>query len=169
MPHKVILPGDLQENPFELIGTQWALLCAGKTENFNMMTVSWGQIGVLWNKPVATVYVRPQRHTKHYTDEYDFFTLSFFGAHNREQLKLCGSKSGRDIDKMAVDGLTAVSDKGCVYFEEAETVLCCRKLYTGQIEKDGFGQQELIEKNYPAGDFHTFYIGEIVKALKKQG
>lgn len=154
-------------NVFELFNEQWALLCAGKPDNFNMMTVSWGQTGILWNKPVATVYVRPQRHTKRYTDEYDGFTLNFFGSHNREQLQLCGSRSGRDINKMAVDGLTAVGDRDNVYFEEAELVLCCRKLYTGELTAEGFALPELIEKNYAQKDFHTFYVGEIVKMLKK--
>ncbi|MBQ3141365.1 MAG: flavin reductase [Clostridia bacterium] len=168
MSHKVILPEEIEGNIFEMIGSQWALLCAGKADNFNMMTVSWGQLGVLWNKPVVTAYVRPQRHTKRYMDGYDGFTLNFFGTHHREQLKICGSKSGRDIDKMSLEGLTPVAEKGSVYFDEAELVLCCKKLYIGELSPDGFELTELIDKNYPSKDFHTFYIGEITRALKKQ-
>ena len=57
-------PAALSLNPFTLIGKDWALLTAGGETGFNPMTVSWGNMGVMWNKNIVTVYVRPQRYTK---------------------------------------------------------------------------------------------------------
>ena len=47
-------------NPFERIGNDWCLISAGDENGYNTMTASWGGVGVLWSKSVATVYIRPQ-------------------------------------------------------------------------------------------------------------
>jgi len=157
----------LNFDPFEMIGKGWALLASGKPDNFNMMTVSWGQVGVLWNKNVVTAYVRPQRYTKGFMDTNDAFTLSFFDAKYRDVLSLCGSKSGRDIDKMHESGLTVEHLDGAVFFNEAKLIFECEKIYVGQLEKDGFLNEKLITANYPKADFHAFYIGEIKRIFTK--
>ena len=72
-------PKQLQENVFSLIGDQWTLITAGTPDHCNTMTASWGGLGVLWRKPVATIYVRPQRYTYTFLEENPYFTLSFFG------------------------------------------------------------------------------------------
>ena len=97
---KKIDPKQLEQNVFSMIGDQWMLVTAGTAETCNTMTASWGGLGILWNKPVATAYIRPQRYTKQFMDENEYFTLSFFGEEYRQQLALCGSKSGRDVDKV---------------------------------------------------------------------
>ena len=61
-------------NPFERLHKQWALLAAGNAESFNMMTVSWGALGVIWQKPSCTVYVRGSRYTKEFIDNSEYFT-----------------------------------------------------------------------------------------------
>ena len=66
---KTISFTDLQQNPAELIGKQWMLITAGTQESFNTMTASWGGLGFLWNRPVAFVFVRPNRHTAKFIDE----------------------------------------------------------------------------------------------------
>ena len=164
MANRLIECRDITENPFTLIGNDWALLSSGTPESFNMMTVSWGQVGVLWNKNVATAYVRPQRHTRSFMDENEIFTLSFFGEEQRDILKLCGSKSGRDIDKMHLSGLTPEFRGGAVCFAEAKLTLVCRKLYVGKLEEDGFLSAEIAERNYPQKDYHIVYTGEIIRA-----
>ena len=58
----------LEMKPFEKIGSEWMLISAAKDGKANTMTASWGGIGVLWGKNVATVYIRPQRHTKEFVD-----------------------------------------------------------------------------------------------------
>ena len=88
-------PKQLQENVFSLIGDQWTLITAGTPDHCNTMTASWGGLGVLWRKPVATIYVRPQRYTYTFLEENPYFTLSFFGPQWKKQLAYCGAVSGR--------------------------------------------------------------------------
>ena len=99
-------PKELNQNVFSMIGEQWMLVTAGTAERCNTMTASWGGLGVLWGKPVATVYIRPQRYTLEFVEREDCFTLSFFGEEYRKALALCGSKSGRDVDKVKECGFT---------------------------------------------------------------
>ena len=66
---------EYRENVFDAIGSQWMLITAGNDEKINTMTASWGGMGVLWKRNVATVYVRPQRYTKQFIDASDHFSL----------------------------------------------------------------------------------------------
>lgn len=156
----------LTTNPFERLHKQWALLAAGHEDNFNMMTVSWGALGVIWQKPSATVYVRQSRYTKEFIDGNEYFTLTFLRDGCREQLGVLGSKSGRDMDKMKDSGLTPVFMDGCPTFAEAELVLVCKKLYAVDMPLENFVYPEIAKENYPTGDIHTQYIGEIVAAYE---
>lgn len=153
-------------NPFEKLNQQWALLAAGEPGNFNMMTVSWGALGVIWQKPACTVYVRESRYTKEFIDKNGYFTLTFLKDGSRDALNLLGSKSGRDIDKMNGSGLTPVFIDGCPTFAEAELVLVCRKLYRVEIPLENLNDPAVVKANYPTGDPHTQYIGEIVAAYQ---
>ena len=96
---------ELSENFFEAIGKEWMLVTAGNKEAFNTMTASWGGIGWLWNKPVAFVFVRPERYTYEFIEKGDFLTLSFLGEENKKIHAVCGSKSGREVDKVKETGL----------------------------------------------------------------
>ena len=72
-------PKQLTENVFSLFDDRWTLITAGTQDHSNTMTASWGGLGVLWHKNVATIYVRPQRYTFEFLEEFPEFTLSFFG------------------------------------------------------------------------------------------
>jgi flavin reductase (DIM6/NTAB) family NADH-FMN oxidoreductase RutF len=164
---KEINPTELSKNPFSLIGQEWMLITAGDQKKANTMTASWGGVGILWNKPVAFCFIRPQRYTLEFVEREDYYTLSFFGPEYRKALNYCGSHSGRDGDKFAACGLTPSYDLA-PYPEEANLVLVCKKLYKQDMEKDCFLDPALVEKNYPAGDFHRTFVGEIVKVLVKE-
>ena len=115
--NKVDLSNLVKEDVFKLIGSDWMLVCAGKKEGFNMMTASWGGLGWLWNKPVAFIFVRPERYTHEFIEAEERLSLSFFTEAQREALKFCGSKSGRDFDKCRETGLSAVElESGTVTF-----------------------------------------------------
>lgn len=158
----------IDRNAIELIGKDWMLVTAGDFENYNTMTASWGALGELWHKPVAFVFIRPQRYTYEFTEKNETMTLSFFSEEYKKALQICGTKSGRDYDKVAEAGLTPFeTETGGVAFREAELILECRKLYADFINKDSFIVPELVEKNYQAGDFHKMYIVEIVNAWKR--
>ena len=159
-------PKTLDLNPFAAIGDQWMLITAGTPEHCNTMTASWGGLGVLWGVPMATAYIRPQRYTKQFVDENEYFTLSFFTEDYRSQLNLCGTKSGRDMDKVKECGFTVAADEyGAPWFEQAELVLVCRKRMSVPMEEDRI-PADVREKQYH-GDYHEMYWGEIVEALKK--
>lgn len=108
----------------------------GEAGKFNTMTASWGGVGVLWNTNVTFSFVRPSRYTYTFMEQEKYYTLSFFGADCRRALQFCGSKSGRDVDKVAETGLTPVFDAPAPYFAEAELVLVCRKLYTQDLDTE---------------------------------
>ena len=161
-------PEQLTDNPFTLIGADWMLITAGTPESLNTMTASWGGLGVLWERKVATCYIRPTRHTFGFVEEAPNFTLSFFGEQHRKALTYCGTHSGRDGDKIKAAGLTPVRDGGFVYFAEARLVLSCRKIYSQDILPERF-LDPAIEAMYPQKDYHRMYIGEIVRCLKREG
>lgn len=155
-------PYKLNENVFDLLDVKWMLITAGNPDSFNMMTASWGGLGVLWNKSVVTIYVRPQRYTYKFVEENAAFNISFFDKKYRSALNFCGSKSGRDYDKVKETGLTPViTPKGNISFQEAYLSIDCTKLYADDLNPDKFIDKSLIEKVYPSKDFHRFYIGEI--------
>ena len=159
---------ELQRNPWKMIGDEWMLVTAEKEGKVNTMTASWGGVGIMWGKTVATVYLRPQRYTKEFVDAGDTFTLSFFGGKEKKAMGYLGSVSGRDeADKIGKAGLHVTELDGAPAFEEAELVLVCRKLYAQEMKPECFTGTEEIEKWYPDRDFHTMYIAEIVKAYRK--
>ena len=157
---------DIKENPVSLINDGWGLLTAGDKNGWNTMTVSWGAIGELWNKDVAIAFVRPQRYTKEFIDSNDYFTLCFFDEEYKKALQLCGTKSGRDVDKAQATGLTPLFQCGTTAFEQAKLVLVCKKIACQDMNPQGFIDKS-IENNYRNGDYHTTYVGEIVKVLEK--
>jgi len=160
-------PKSLTDNVFSLIGDKWMLITAGKEDACNTMTASWGGLGVIWGVPAATCYIRPQRYTKEFVDREEYFTLTFFGEEWRKALALCGSKSGRDIDKVKECGFTVKTAAcGAPYFEEAELVLVCRKRFAQDMDPACIAD-EVKEKWYPEKDYHAMYIGEIVEVLAK--
>lgn len=165
---KQININELKVNPFNLIGKEWLLISATDGNKCNTMTASWGGLGVIWNKNVATVYIRPQRYTKHFVDSSEIFTLSFFDESYKKALTYLGRVSGKDEDKIKNVDFHVINKDQSVYFEEAKMVLVCKKLYHAPIVSEGFEHEETVSKNYPDRDFHEMYIGEIVEVLVKE-
>ncbi len=166
---KAVAPESLAVNPFELIGEQWTLITAGNGESLNTMTASWGGFGVLWNKPVVYIFIRPQRYTLGFVERESTFSLSFFDEEYRSALKLLGSKSGRDGDKIAEAGLTPdFTPSGTPTFKEASLVMECRKMFAATLGADDFVDTALRESIYPKGDFHRVFVGEIVGCWKAE-
>ena len=155
-------------NPFEGIGRKGMLITATKEDGtYNTMTASWGGLGVLWGKNVCTLYIRPQRYTFEFAEATDLLTLSFFEDKYADVLKLCGTKSGREIDKAKEAHLTACRNKGSgIYFAEAKHVILARKLYADDLKKECFTDTAPLV-HYAKNDFHRMYICEIEGILTK--
>ena len=159
---------ELQFNPFTKIGKEWLLVTAGDEEKHNTMTASWGAMGIMWGKNVATVYIRPQRYTKEFVNNGELFTLSFYSEEHRKALNICGSRSGRDCDKEKEAGLTPYYTDGTTAFEEADMIFVCRKLYSQPMAPEHFTVGGIDEKWYPAKDYHVMYMAEIVRVLVRE-
>ena len=168
MALELIPATDLRVPPHHLWCKQWLLLTCGDfaSGDFNTMTVGWGALGTMWQKPFAQIVVRPGRYTHEFTERFDHFTLSAFPERYRKALTLLGTKSGRDGDKISAAGLTPVASSQVASpgFAEAELILECRKVYRQVMDPAGF-LDPTIDKNYPIKDYHTIYYGEILAAL----
>lgn len=165
---KEITPSEITNNPFDLIGKDWALVTSGNSDKFNTMTVSWGGVGIMWGKPVTYTFIRPQRYTFEFMEKNGYFSMSFFDETQRDALKFCGSKSGRDYDKVKETGLTpAFTEDGVPYFEEAKLVLVCKKMYSQFLNEENIEDTESVAKWYD-NDYHKMYVSEITKVLVKK-
>ena len=162
-----IKPEELQFNPFTKIGKEWMLVTAGTQEKWNTMTASWGGVGVFWGKDAVTVYIRPQRYTKEFMDREETFSIAFFREDYRKALNLCGSVSGREVDKQKETGLTPYFVDGTPAFEEADLIITCKKMFHQDMKEGTFDQPENDAKWYPQKDYHVMYIAEILKVLVK--
>lgn len=156
----------LNENVVDLFKNRWALVTAGDKDALNTMTVSWGAVGELWGKDMATLYIRPQRYTEEFLNKNDYLTVSFYPDDMKKRIHgVCGSKSGRDVDKVKECNLTPVFDEKAPYFNEAQIVLVCKKTAKSRFNPDEFLDGEIDEKWYPQNDYHFIYYAEIEKVL----
>ena len=160
-----IKPEELNKSAFQMIGSDWMLITAEKDNKANTMTASWGGFGVMWNKNVTYTVIRPQRYTKEFIDNSEVFSLCFFDSKYKKELSYLGTVSGRDEDKMGKTSLTLNHYENIPYFEEAEIIITCKKLFAQEFQPNSFIDKILIDKNYPNKDFHTLYVSEILKIL----
>ncbi len=161
---ETIKANDLVLPPVDTWFSRWFVLTAGDMQKFNSMTVAWGSIGGIWEMPFVQVVVRPTRHTFGFLNESTAFTLCSFPAKYRKDLGILGSKSGRDVDKIALTRLTpAKSEKvAAPSFAEADLVFECRKIYWQDLAPEHF-LSERIMPHYPQRDFHRVFFGEILR------
>lgn len=162
-----ISPYELAQNPFELINKKWAMVTTRANGVTNTMTASWGGVGILWNKPVAYVFLRPQRYTRELLDASELFSLCFLPEAYRDKLTYCGKVSGRDGNKLEACGFDAVEFDGAPVLAQANTVLTLKKLFRQQLTPDSFADSALCDANYPGKDFHYLYIAEILGVYEK--
>jgi len=156
------------ELAFPIVGIldeRWMLLTAGESSDsgFNVMTVSWGSIGRIWHKPFVMVVVRPSRYTYRFLENSSSFTVSVFPPEYKDKLLLCGTKSGRDIDKIQACGFTIMPSTKVEApgFDQAELILECRKVYFDDLNPKQF-LADYIEGFYDGSDYHRMYFGEIL-------
>lgn len=166
---KEIKPEQLDKNIFHLLNDEWMLITAQKDNIVNTMTASWGGFGILWNKRVSNVVIRPQRYTKEFIDGSSTFSLCFFDKEYKKTLAYLGSVSGKDENKIEKSNLTINHIKDTPYFEEASMVIICKKLYAQELKPECFIEKEVDSNTYPDKDYHTMYISEILKIYTKGG
>ncbi|AZV56183.1 flavin reductase family protein [Clostridium sp. AWRP] len=163
---------DFTNNSAEVIkqlDKEGAFLTSKYNGKVNTMTIGWGSIGFVWRKPVFTVLVRQSRYTKEFIENSGNFTVSVpFRSDMKKALAICGTKSGRNIDKFKVCNLQLNSGRsvdspviaGCdMYYE-------CKIIYKQDMKKELLTKE--VDLNcYLDGDYHTVYYGEIVNCYEK--
>ncbi len=159
---------DLEWDVFEWIGQRWMLVVGGTRESYNMMTASWGGVGVVWNEPMVFAFVRPSRYTHDFLMKYPQFSLVFLPDSHRKVLNLCGSRSGRDIDKMRIPGMTPLDLGGAVGFDEADLVITARTACRQPIAPASLLREDVRQAFYGGGDYHDLFIARIEGVWKRE-
>lgn len=158
--------------PLYAIDQEWAILTAGKKEKFNAMTISWGGLGTIWNKPVVTVYVKPIRYTYEFMESNEYFTISFYDKKYREDLAILGSKSGRDLNKVELTKLTPDFLKNTTSFKEAKLTIVCKKIYFQDLDINNIDINSIprseVDRFYKTEPAHRMYIGEVVDIIDRR-
>ena len=154
---------------FRVFGANNALLTAGDRTSCNTMTIGWCQLGSLWSIPVCTVFVRPERYTYQFMEESRYFTVSVLPEEAKAVTAYCGTKSGRDTDKIRDCGLTLRYGAGdAPFFDEAEWVLVCKKLYIQDMKPECVKDERIFQSYTPAkGGWHRLYVGEVLEAYQR--
>lgn len=138
----------------------------------NTMTIGWGTLGIEWGKPIYTVFVRESRHTKALLDKNPEFTVNVpWGEVDKAILSLCGTRSGRDVDKIAELGLTLEDPEAISVpaIRELPLTLECRVIYRQDQEPTAVNEENTARyyprsEEFPQGDYHTAYYGQILAA-----
>lgn len=160
-------PLDLTVQPHQLFLRQTMLLTAGNFDekDFNCMTIGWGAIGTIWNRPFVLVAVRPTRFTYNFMERFPDFTVTAFPENYTKDLVYLGRVSGRDGNKLAKTELTATkaTEVASPTYQQAELSLECKKIFFSDFLPENF-LDPTIEKHYPLKDYHRCYFGEIIAA-----
>ncbi len=172
--YELVAPEDMTENPFELFGKYWPLITAGSPDDFNTMMIGWGTLGILWQKPVATVYVRNSRYTYAFMERNGSFVISVFPLSLRDETMVYGSRSGRNTNKEEMSGFKPITTPlGLVSYEEAMMIIECKKIYSDRVDIRKFTsayRDEIMDRyEYKeGGTIHTQYIAEVERIWKKR-
>lgn len=142
------------------------LLTTKANDKVNTMTIGWGTMGIEWGRPVFVAYVRGSRHTHQMIENSGEFTVNIpIGDFDSKILGFCGTKSGRDLDKIQQLGLTLVEPLNIATpgIKELPLTLECKVLYRVEQTLDTM-PQNILDRYYPNGDHHYAYYAEIVGA-----
>lgn len=160
-------PQKIPGNIIKLLEVDWMLVTAGDDKEFNMMTASWGGLGRLYEKPTTTSFIYPTRFTYQLMERGDYYTLSFYTEAYREQLKYCGSNTGKDTNKVEATGLTPITTpNGAKAFAEAWLIIECKKMVSQTLTPEALIDDDLKEE-WIGKQLHKMYIGEITNVWMK--
>jgi flavin reductase (DIM6/NTAB) family NADH-FMN oxidoreductase RutF len=152
------------ELAMENLHKRGAFLTVKQGDKINTMTISWGDIGYRWSRPLLTVMVRKSRYTHELIDNNSEFTVSIpLDDSLRKALAICGTKSGRDIDKFKESGISIKASKSLEtpVITECELHYECKIVYKQDMDPSMM-KEDVLMGSYANGDYHTFYYGEIV-------
>lgn len=135
------------------------------------MTIGWGTVGVQWGKPIFIAFVRESRYTKQLLEKNGEFTVNVpLDTVDKNILAVCGTKSGRDTDKIKELGLTLEAGKtvNVPAIKELPVTLECKVIYKQDQEPSAifpeYDARYYAKGTRNEGDYHTAYYGEITAA-----
>jgi flavin reductase (DIM6/NTAB) family NADH-FMN oxidoreductase RutF len=158
--------GEAMENLYK----KGAFLTVKDGEKVNTMTISWGNIGFEWKKPIFTALVRKSRYTHEFMENAGEFTISIPSDKNLQQaLAFCGTKSGRDVNKFEKCNLeiTAGENVNTPVIANCGYIYECKVVYKQDMDLSLLSE-EVVKASYPDDDDHTIYYGEIVACYKNK-
>ncbi|WP_321330816.1 DUF4468 domain-containing protein [uncultured Bacteroides sp.] len=165
--YKQIAPNKIPGNIIKMLSEDWMLITAGNNEKFNMMTASWGGLGVLFDKPVMFCFINPTRYTYQLMETNDTYTLTFYTEAYRSALNYCGTNSGKNTDKVKGSGLTPITTPtGSKAFAEAWLIIECRKLVSQSLTPEAVSNKN-IKEQWTGKQMHKMFIGEIINVWVK--
>jgi flavin reductase (DIM6/NTAB) family NADH-FMN oxidoreductase RutF len=147
-----------------------AFLTVKSGDKVNTMTIAWGMIGFIWKKPIFQVLVRESRYTHELIEESEEFTVSIpINGEMQKELSFCGSKSGRDLDKLKACELHLVEGQkvNTPVIEACSLHYECRIVAKQTLLKEHM-LSDLVSDCYKNNDLHTLYYGEIVACYIKE-
>ena len=131
----------------------------------NTMTIGWLTGGSIWGKPILTVLVRPSRHTFSRLEEVAEFTVNVLPPELRAAAEICGTESGRNVNKFARTQLTPVAAQkiSVPVIDQAVINYECRVVHRNDIIPANLAR-DIVTSAYGSGDFHRVYFGEVLAA-----
>lgn len=153
-----------------LDGDGLLLVSQGAGGRPNVMTIGWGTVGTIWDRPIFVALVRPSRHTHQLLEENGDFTVNLMPADASEAIAFCGQVSGRDQDKFAAQGLELEPSQEvkAPSLKQALLVYECRTVQKTEVDPATF-DPAIKSRFYPQGNFHTIYFGQILACRAEEG
>ncbi|MFC1522678.1 flavin reductase family protein [Elusimicrobiota bacterium] len=133
----------------------------------NAMTIGWSMIGPVWSQPMLAVLVRPSRYTYKLIEKTGHFSVNVPINKLKKELALCGTKSGRDTDKITTCNLKVGRGKvkGISILKDCDLAYECEIVHKTKVLKQTLAE-DLRKRYYPKGNFHIIYFGRILHAYK---
>lgn len=132
-----------------------------KSGESNVMTIGWATIGIIWGLPIMVVLVRPSRYTYGFINDSQVFSVNVPTPEMRPYVNMCGTKSGRDVDKLADVATSMGQHIESVVLDECPLVYECRVVHTNEVQPKLL-LPDIRARAYAQGDYHRIYYGHIL-------
>ena len=154
---------ELRTDIFNLFDRKCAVLTSGDMDEFIAMPISWGTLGVLWEKPVIIVFMRPSGEAYEFFDWETYYTVSFYKEEYKEKIEAIDYETGCNEDKMHDLGFNPLEACESVTFSAAEVSFLCKKIYHQRLEQDNaYASDPIIRSFYLGEQEYEMIIGEII-------
>ena len=127
----------------------------------NVMTIGWASVGIIWGLPVMVVLVRPSRYTYQFIESSGLFTVNVPTPAMRAYVNMCGTTSGRDVDKLVGVATSMGQTVNAVVLQDCALVYECQVVHTNDVIPENLAP-DVARRAYPRGDYHRVYYGQIM-------